>query len=791
MKQLILIAILLFGHGLIAQTNLYSFNKALKEKPNEIAPFAIVYEGPETIRTLEAEHILIKTVTKDWVYITSTAKRVGELKAQGKIKNFHFEFSVPALMNDSSRQKHFVNEVHAGSNGLETSYLGREVIVGYVDDGLGFDHPDFSDENGKTRVIKYWDHTNQADAARIPAAYGYGQVYDSSDINNGTFIVAGAPNHGTTVTGAGSGNGRANGTNRGMAPESKIIFVKSNFAFSNWTLSIADAVDFIFKQADTLGLPAIVNLSLGNYFGSHDGLDAATKMIDALLDEKTGRIVVAATGNGGEYGNFHVRGEIDADTSFVWLKPNPENNGFGMNTIFFDLWGWVSEVENIDFAFGANLPSGSYAERGQTIFRNVATSFATQINDVIVNDLGDTLAELQIYADVQDTAYNMFVVFTVIDSTAYNYSFKTKGSGRYDMWTGANYGFNSFVDAIPTEVEFPAIVYYNKPDSLQSIVSEWNCSSKVVSVGNFQNRVGYINLDGDPQTFSATFARSGELAYTSSIGPTRDDRMKPDVSAAGDGSLSPSSMAFLQTPALSFLIDSSGWFGRNGGTSMSAPVVAGIAALYFEKCPNMTYANFLEELKATCYTDGFTGAVPNVAYGYGKVHALNLLLNNPRPIINFTAVDSVCTDGTKLALFATPNGGIFSGTNVTGSTFDPAGLEFQNIKIEYAVSDKYGCFQELDSVLIYVDTCKTIGLELLNGQEQLLIEAYPNPTTGLISCKGISPKARLELYDLNGRSLEFRKLSQETIDISNLKSGLYNLKIYQDQQVVNIKVWRL
>ncbi|TNE55047.1 MAG: T9SS type A sorting domain-containing protein [Bacteroidetes bacterium] len=778
-----------------AQFNGFAFKKAMIESPDSPGPFAVSNDGAITLRNLRAHGVHIKAIQKTWIYVTSTPRIMKELKDKGKIRDFSFEFSVPTTLgvqNDSSRHKHFVNQVHQGI-GLEMGYTGKGIIIGYVDDGLDFNHPDFKDDDGRTRVMKFWDHSNSNDPDRIPAGFLYGQAYDSSDINNGTFLVQGAPNHGTTVTGAGSGNGRANGTNYGMAPDSKIIAVKSNFSMNNWSLSIADACQFIFEEADKLGLPAVINLSVGSYFGSHDGSDASTRRVEALLDAKPqGRIVVAAAGNGGDYGDYHVKGVVDSDTSFVWLVPNKDSNAwYGPNTAFFDLWGHVNIVENIDYAFGANKANGTYEERGRTSFRNVAGSFATFFQDVILNQSGDTLAVIDVYQGIQDTVYEMFGFFSRIDSTDYNYSFLTKGSGSYDMWTGANTGSEYyFVKDIPDAATFPPIAHYHMPDSMQSLVTGWNCSPKIISVGNFQNRIGYINLDGDPQTFSDEFSRSGELAITSSIGPTRDGRQKPDVSAAGDGSLSPSSLPFLQTQALSFLVDSSGWFGRNGGTSMASPVVSGIAALYLEKCPGMRYDDFIKELQATCYTDEFTGTVPNYGYGYGKVHAHNLMLNNLRPQIDFVVADTVCIEDGLVDLGATPIGGTYTGLGVSGDQFNPVGLKGFTANVKYEVGDKYGCYLESLSESFFVDSCDTNvgGLNQMSLSKKVLV--FPNPSDGEFQLIGTNNLSKISLFDTHGRRVAINREGNKFRIVSE-ESGMYLLKIEEEGHVYYTKIWRL
>lgn len=62
---------------------------------------------------------------------------------------------------------------------------------------------------------------------------------------------------------------------------------------------MVDAVRYIIEQAATLGRPVAINLSLGDYYGSHDGLDPAALMIDQMLTAEPGRVLVCAAGNSG------------------------------------------------------------------------------------------------------------------------------------------------------------------------------------------------------------------------------------------------------------------------------------------------------------------------------------------------------------------------------------------------------------------------------------------------------------------------------------------------------------
>lgn len=60
-------------------------------------------------------------------------------------------------MSDSVRVLSHVEEIHAGTSGLPASYKGKNVIVGIIDTGFDYTHPNFKDESGKSRILCAWD----------------------------------------------------------------------------------------------------------------------------------------------------------------------------------------------------------------------------------------------------------------------------------------------------------------------------------------------------------------------------------------------------------------------------------------------------------------------------------------------------------------------------------------------------------------------------------------------------------------------------------------------------------
>ena len=694
-----------------------TFNKKNSIELSRVTPFSIA--NNEVNRQFIAEHrIPIIYQSRNFIIINAEYSFMDASEKSGKIKDVYKDLSVPQVMSDSAIVRHKADQVHAGFGGLDTSYTGKGVIVGIVDQGIDFNHPDFKHADGSTRVLRYWDHT--VNGPNIPSEYGFGCVWDSSDINAGicTSLETGTA-HGSTVAGMAVGNASANGTNKGFAPEADIIVVETDFSLSNWSISIAEACDYIFKVADSLGMPAVINLSLGSYYGSHDALDPASEMIDSLLEAKEGRIVVCSAGNSGDAGPYHVGADVDQDTSFVWMIPNPNPTAIGSpNTILVEFWVDTTEAD-FYYSFAADTPGPNHQKRGETPYHNLlsgATSAGEIIEEPIYNDNGDLIAYgfLYRYLERGQVAGQIAVYgpgYSPIDSSDYLFRFQTYGNGHYDLWGGSNvtssFVHSNFEINIPDSTQFPDIVHYNMPDSLQTIVDLWNCSDKVISVGNIKNRVGHVDLNGNNYVEPSN-TLVGELSYSSSMGPSRNGVMKPDISASGDVSLAAGSFSLLNNPGYNGNIDEGGFHMRNGGTSMASPAVAGIAALYLQKCPKTSYADFKSDLTGNGDVDNFTGAVPNYAYGYGKVNALQTVLAKHESVV-IDGPGGICPGGTATLSFVTGMNPIIidwsNGSNASNIVTTTPG-DYQVV-----VEDNLGCVSRspLHPVVIYSDPLVNAG----------------------------------------------------------------------------------
>ncbi len=140
------------------------------------------------------------------------------------------------------------------------------------------------------------------------------------------------------------------------------------------------------------------------------------------------------------------------------------------------------------------------------------------------------------------------------------------------------------------------------------------------------------------------------------------------------------------------------------------------------------------------------------------------------------------TSDTCVALTGTPAGGNFYGTGVYNGTFCPNVLEAGTYNLVYVYNDIYGCSGA---------TCQTV--EIIDSSASLInenenengISIYPNPTNTALTIE-LEPKnteSTLTICNINGQELnrQYIKKCKTQIDISNLASGVYFVKLSGDK----------
>jgi hypothetical protein len=131
------------------------------------------------------------------------------------------------------------------------------------------------------------------------------------------------------------------------------------------------------------------------------------------------------------------------------------------------------------------------------------------------------------------------------------------------------------------------------------------------------------------------------IARFSSMGPTADGRIKPDVCALGVSVFSASTS-----------LKNSG-YGYFSGTSLSCPLVAGIAALLLSVKPELTPLQVRDAIRNTASRANN----PDNDYGWGIVNGLEALLYFGPIISNFPEIEE-SDNGIKISIYAMSKSGI-------------------------------------------------------------------------------------------------------------------------------------
>ncbi len=148
---------------------------------------------------------------------------------------------------------------------------------------------------------------------------------------------------------------------------------------------------------------------------------------------------------------------------------------------------------------------------------------------------------------------------------------------------------------------------------------------------------------------------------------------------------------------------------------------------------------------------------------------------NPNPTAALTLpVSELCVYNNPLTLSGgSPASGSYSGTGVSGGSFNPAAAGTGTFTVTYLYTDGNGCSASAtDNIL--VDAC--LGLE---ENTQTALQVYPNPGNGVftISTGGSDLLTGINMVDAQGKTVPFELVGQTelTIDLSTAENGVYFL----------------
>jgi minor extracellular serine protease Vpr len=488
---------------------------------------------------------------------------------------------------------------------LPQGFSGAGVLIGITDWGYDYSHPTFLDTAlSQYRIRGVWDHFRQSGPA--PAGFHYGtEITNPQDIlaaESDTFGVYENATHGNHVAGIAAGSG-------GGTPHRGIAF-GAQLLLNSLQLDAASSIDAFhwMKQiADADGKRLVINMSWGLYYvGPMDGTSLISRAIDTLSAQ--GIVFVTSAGNNGNV-NFHIRKDFQADTLRSRIQFYPYSLHPRMWGQCISIWG----TPGAPFAAGFEVYDGANVLITQ--FEPVTTnSPAGYLDSILV--IGQDTIFFNILHDNQYVLNNRPHIQLRINNKSAPYRIVLKAhadSGVVHFWNVVeldngmgNWG-QDFIAFGAGGVNGNNQYGLGEPSSTESVITVASHVPDVITASGFP-------LIGDRSNFS-------------SIGPVYDGRMKPDLSAPGSGIISAVS-SYTNAPYTP--VASVNFNGRNypfaafSGTSMSSPMVAGVAALLLEASPGLTPFQVRAILRQTARTDARTGALPATGdprWGNGKTHA--------------------------------------------------------------------------------------------------------------------------------------------------------------------------
>jgi Subtilase family len=420
---------------------------------------------------------------------------------------------------------------------------GAGVVVGAVDWGMDFDHPNFKAKDGSTRLLALWDQRSSG-SGPAPWPYGYGTVHEASEINRALrsrdpygelgyhpgAADRGAGTHGTHVLDIAAGNGRTGPA--GVAPGADLVFVHladrdtGGLANLGDSVRVLEAVDFIRRTAGER--PWVVNLSVGRHGGPHDGTTLIELAFDELLSAGPGRFIVQSTGNYFR-SRTHASGVLrEGEAQTLTFETDPADTSPNELEIWYD--------GNDEFAVSI-APPGSR--------QRPAVRLGSRADLIVDGQVVGTVYHRARDPNNWDNHVDAFLL-PAADGGTWTVTLHADRiqSGRFHAWLERD------------EVCKPCQARFTAGST------DPTCTTGTIANGHLPLVVGAYDAH----------TSTGPAAAFSSLGPTRDNREKPDLAAPGKDVLAARS-------APSGRSHSPGGLVRKSGTSMATPHVTGAVAL--------------------------------------------------------------------------------------------------------------------------------------------------------------------------------------------------------------------
>ncbi|MGN0087368.1 MAG: S8 family serine peptidase [Alloprevotella sp.] len=516
---------------------------------------------------------------------------------------------------DRAKAETGVDRLQGGTDAvLGRAYTGQGVVIGVVDAGFDYTHPAFYTADGTTlRLRRVWEQATTIGTP--PEGFTYGSEFTTPEELLRYMGDVTGNSHGTHVAAMAAGAYSAeDAPYAGVAPEADLVFVSKGDVTEN-NVNISDAIAYIFRYADEVGKPCVVNLSLGNHLGPHDGTSAFDIVADGLQSE--GHLLVGSVGNFRRY-PLHVSkvfaGATDEPLRTLadyFASPSYSNCGGDV-----DVWGEKGMEYDVQVVV-QNLSADTTVIASEAIHvgEGEGTSYTFSLNksskgkvyiDTEINPLnGKPHAQIALRATTLKAGHTLGLVIT------------PRTAGRVDAWADGAY----------LALGDGGLSTWTPGDTDRTLAEIGGTGKRIISVGAYTTRDRFL-AEGTAGDSVATGETLHALASFSSAGPALDGRMKPEVCAPGSYIISALSShdgyvgTYYPVARTVTFGEKNYTYGYMQGTSMAAPFVTGVVATWLEANPRLTPELLRTVLSETSRTDTFTAVGQEGAdWGFGKIDA--------------------------------------------------------------------------------------------------------------------------------------------------------------------------
>ncbi|MCM1317238.1 MAG: S8 family serine peptidase [Bacteroides sp.] len=470
---------------------------------------------------------------------------------------------------DVARTFGAIDAIHDGA-GFAAPYDGSGVIAGMTDTGFDPSHPAF---RGRVAQIHHYDLQQGIYLSALSQPEIEDWTTDDTENFHASHVAG-------ILAGADCGNGYG-----GIAPGAEIVATTSRLTEAGILAGVEDIIDYAQSQ----GKPAVVNISIGSEIGPHDGTDLFCQYLSMCAEDA---VICISAGNAGE-------NNVCATAAFDDLTPR----SFTVNhTPTGTVDGLVDIWSDDDTPFDIRLELYDFDTRGIIAASEWMRADATGANllDSRVPGTESLVWGSVTYAGGVDTNNGRFNTAMSFDVDRSEILAQAGPWSRYGITVGvrpSRAGQKVTAWCESSKLTLGHVPANSFRETTDGSISNLATAHGVISVGALCSRNTTPGIDGTDLQWP--YFTPGQIGRFSSYGTTVDGRSLPMIFAPGAMLVAPYNSRCTLSP-IPDAVASATISGRDyhwvasGGTSMSSPFVAGVAALWLEADPTLTPADIAE-----------------------------------------------------------------------------------------------------------------------------------------------------------------------------------------------------